>query len=48
MVCVYEYSTSEPRSEVPKQVGGLWYVSVEQRFSVSLGIIRPQRVTQHF
>ena len=21
MVCVYEYSTSEPRSEVPKPVG---------------------------
>ena len=48
MVCVYEYSTSEPRSEVPKPVGGLWYVSVEQRFSVSFRIVGYQRVTQHF
>lgn len=47
MICVYEYSTSEPRSEVPKPVGGLWYVSVEQRFSVTIGIICTKRITHH-
>lgn len=47
MICVYEYSTSEPRPEVPKPVGGLWYVSVEQRFSVTFGIICTKRITHH-
>lgn len=39
MVCVYEYSTSEPTSEVPNAPGGLWYASIKQLLSVSLRII---------